>query len=64
MTALTEQQVEALVGNWVYLVLLTDEQERSDLRFDAEHFKNLGAHLRSQRKELGRLLAQGTPDTS
>lgn len=58
LTALTDAQVHAMAGNWVHQSLLTDDLVRSE-GLDDDEFDALDIQLQQQRKELGRLLAQG-----
>ncbi|MFN9708389.1 MAG: DUF6538 domain-containing protein [Burkholderiales bacterium] len=58
LTALTDAQVHAMAGNWVHQSLLTDDLVRSK-GLDDDEFESLDVQLQQQRKELGRLLAQG-----
>lgn len=58
LTALTEQQVQAMASNWVHQSLLADDLQRSH-GLDDEDFESLNDQLQQQRQELGRLLAQG-----
>ena len=58
LTALTDAQLNAMAGNWVHQSLLTDDLVRSK-GLDDDEFDSLDVQLQQQRKELGRLLAQG-----
>ncbi|MGI9216810.1 MAG: DUF6538 domain-containing protein [Hydrogenophaga sp.] len=58
LTALSDEQVQALAGNWIHQALLGDDYLRSH-GLDEQAFAELDEQLRSQRKEYGRLLAMG-----
>ncbi len=58
LTAISDEQVQALASNWIHQAMLGDDYMRSH-GLDEEDFEQLDEQLRSQRKEYGRLLAMG-----
>ena len=58
LTVVSDEQVQALAGNWIHQAMLGDDYLRSR-GLDEQEFAELDEQLRSQRKEYGRLLAMG-----
>lgn len=58
---LSRAELEAIGRFWARQILLQDEQRR-EAGLDDDEFEELGSHLKAQRIELGRMLAQGSTD--